>query len=547
MIPDIQVKQSFSKQTARAFGGICGERASAFPQIEASQNLSSDAAPYLAPRAPRVHLSGLPGSVQRIYPYQSGFVVLTEIDTKLCLYYAANGSVTSLKFEDLSYMVEYDPSAVWFGSQLFFPALRFAADVAKRRINYFDKQSDLVSGVYTQNSAGETVLTLTFEGVYSPYRVGEYAILHAVANGKDKVYYLPVDGVFSMGEVLRFRGKNLPDKDTFEGGKFYLKRDVPLCTRFVTCKNRLWGWDGGDILYASAAGAPLSFVSGEEIPEEDRGVVFYPGAGRQILAVSSFAGRPVCFTESSLILVAGDKPSEYYSEICEKYGLARGAERTVATVGKSLFFYSDQGVCRYSGTDAELVFPVSCDQDACACAIGSKYVLYDGSLGLYIYDTDTGILTKEAAEPFLLDLAASDKGVYGLVSNYGQGPAFVPCLYGHFQDHIERIWKPENGYTLGEEPVVESHVTFFPHFLPDERISAYSVMLEAELAEGASLTLFVGYDGEEPLSVGTVTGKARRHRVELPVPPRRCERLTLSLTGSADYCIYAISIRARAC
>lgn len=547
MIPEVQAKLSFSKQTAAAFGGIRQERAGAFPLIAEAQNLSPDAAPFLAPRERRATLTGLPGEVQAIFPYQNGFAVLTDDGGRFLLYFPVSGGVHALEFEDMTYLTEYDPSAVWFGTQLFFPAFRFAADVGKRKVRLFDKSSDAVSSEYTQNSDGETELTLTLDIDADEYRVGEHVVLHASAGGKTGSYILPVDAVFDEGQNIRFRGDNLPPRNIFEGGEFYLTRDIPYCKRFATCQNRLWGWDGGDTLYASAPGNPMSFLSPGDIPEGERGLVFYPEASGRILTLTSFAGQPVCFTERSVILVAGDTPAEYHSVVCEKYGLAEDAEKTIATVGNSLFFCSDKGVCRYSGRDTELVFSVPCFDGACACGIGTKYVLWNGNYRIYIYDTQTGILTEETVGDYLIALAASGTGAYGLGSANGQNAAFVTCLYGRFPADLSRNWKPEDGYTLKEEEVVDSTVTFYPYALPDERISACSVTVDADLEEGAVLTLLAGYDNEAPAPVGRLTGAAKRCRMEIPVPPRRCERLTLSLSGSGAYRVYALSIRRRTC
>lgn len=546
MIPEVQAKKSFFKQIATAFGGIRQERAGAFPLIAKAQNLSPDAAPFLMPREQRTMLAGLPGDVQVIYPCQSGFAVLTELESHLHLYFPVKDGMSAVTFEDTTYFTGYDPSAAWFGTQLFFPAFRCAVDFAKRTVRQFDRPSDEVGGTYTQNSAGETVLTLAFENGSDDYRAGEYVTLHASGMGRNESYLLPIAAVYSSGREISFRGNNLPSKDIFAGGLFYLSRDIPYCTRFATCKNRLWGWDGGDILYASAPGNPMSFATGGDIPDGGSGAVFYPGASEKILAFTSFAGRPVCFTGRSVILVEGETPTEYHSEICEKYGLAEDAEQTIAAVGKDLFFYSDQGVCRYTGKNTEPVFSAPCYTGACACGIGSKYVLWDGKDRLYLYDTDTGVLSEESIANPLVSLAASGTGMYGLGKGSGDAPAYVTCLYGRFPAGWIQNRQPATGYSFDEEKAVESSVTFYPYDLPDRRIAACSVSLELALEQGASLTLFAGYDNEPPRAVGTLTGPFGLHRAELPVPPRRCERLTLSLAGHGAYRISAVGIRLRA-
>lgn len=110
--------------------------------------------------------------------------------------------------------------------------------------------------------------------------------------------------------------------------------------------NRLWVYDEYSI-YASHLGKYELFSTADGT--EDGGwSVTLPGRTR-ITGGIEYAGRPVFFTESTIITVYGGYPSAFSLRIVDGQGVEHGSEASLKQVGYALYYLSKNGVMRYAG------------------------------------------------------------------------------------------------------------------------------------------------------------------------------------------------------
>lgn len=154
--------------------------------------------------------------------------------------------------------------------------------------------------------------------------------------------------------------------------------------------NRMWVYDEHSI-YASALGQYEIFT----VDGTDNGgwSVTLPGT-KLITGGIEYGGRPVFFTEDSIITVYGGYPSAFSTRMDDAWGVEYGSEQSLQLCAGSLYYLSKAGVMRYSGN-----VPVCISNDLTryqlnngrAGADGRHYYLYAENLA-----RDNGSVTAEA-------------------------------------------------------------------------------------------------------------------------------------------------------
>ena len=130
--------------------------------------------------------------------------------------------------------------------------------------------------------------------------------------------------------------------------------------------NRMWVYDEHSI-YASWLGQFELFT----VDGTDNGgwSVTLPGT-KLITGGIEYGGRPVFFTEDSIITVYGGYPSAFSTRIDEAWGVEYGSEQSLQLCAGSLYYLSKAGVMRYSGN-----VPVCISNDL------TRYQLNNGRAG----------------------------------------------------------------------------------------------------------------------------------------------------------------------
>lgn len=175
------------------------------------------------------------------------------------------------------------------------------------------------------------------------------------------------------------------------GAEYAISYDIPDGIRgaFIS-GNRMWVYDEHSI-YASALGQYEIFT----VDGTDNGgwSVTLPGT-KLITSGIEYGGRPVFFTEDSIITVYGGYPSAFSTRTDEAWGVEYGSEQSLQLCAGSLYYLSKAGVMRYSGN-----VPVCISNDLTryqlnngrAGADGRHYYLYAENLA-----RDNGNVTTEA-------------------------------------------------------------------------------------------------------------------------------------------------------
>ena len=151
------------------------------------------------------------------------------------------------------------------------------------------------------------------------------------------------------------------------GAEYAISYDIPDGIRgaFIS-GNRMWVYDEHSI-YASALGQFELFT----VDGTDNGgwSVTLPGT-KLITGGIEYGGRPVFFTEDSIITVYGGYPSAFSTRMDDAWGVEYGSEQSLQLCAGSLYYLSKAGVMRYSGN-----VPVCISNDL------TRYQLNNGRAG----------------------------------------------------------------------------------------------------------------------------------------------------------------------
>lgn len=296
---------------------------------------------------------------------------------------------------------------------------------------------------------------------------------------------------------------------------------VPDLSNVFQHGNRLWGTNGNTI-YASKLGDPYNWYTYDGLSTDSWALtVASPG---EFSAGFSYGGYPRFFKERTVLTVYGRLPDEFYTDEDEVLGVQSGSERSVCVIGGYVYYVSEQGVCRWSGgASTEIISRVIYDyvSSGAGGTDGRKYYLsclIGGERSLIVYDSLLGMWHKEdglnASKIF-----SYERALYALTS------AGLICLSG----------------VDGGSETYDAYVEFADvHLKTDEDKTVQKFTVRAEVAEGATMYVYVSYDGGEYISAGVIN--AGSHRLfEIPIIPRRCERMRLRIECDGDFTIYSVN------
>lgn len=303
-----------------------------------------------------------------------------------------------------------------------------------------------------------------------------------------------------------------------------MERRIPKMDFLVEAGNRLWGCaaDGHEI-YGSKLGDYKNWNCFQGLSTDSwTGSVGTPG---RFTAAAVLGGYPVFYKQACKhkLWPAANGAHQITTAACS--GVAEGSAASVAVLEGTVFYLSPEGICADDGGAAPVGQALAPRRyhDAVGCVHGHKYYVSmadtQGKSHLLVYDLRRKLWHRE--DDAKITCFASD-GVH---------------LYAAIGD---TLWD-----LTGKRGTPEEAVTWMVQTadlgleLPDQKYIS-RLTLRLSLEPGATVEVFVLYDGQKPLKVGRLYGRDLRS-FSLPIRPRRCDRLRLRLQGKGMCRLWSVT------
>ncbi len=344
-------------------------------------------------------------------------------------------------------------------------------------------------------------------------------------------------------------------------------REIPNLKGAAVCGNRLFGFAGKQI-YMAAEGTPFAFQSA--VPDGRGAATLASNTAGDITACVSWQGYMVCFKETSILRVLGNRADSFSLIETPAPGIPATMADTLSEVGGELYYHGDTGIYRYTHATQK---PERIGQ----FAAGIPVVGHGGTDGTGYY----------------LDLAEKNQDQTTVWSRYlympQTGDWYVEdplpshthvTLNGYLctQAVDGRIWisrsdGPTPGQGIGElasGECMQSSVTFHPDYYsePDGYRPVNLFLRASSRSEQGELRVLAsfadgraGLDAENPIAVdrsarhiggsfampqGAVelahfAGRMKDRLLRIPITVPRCDHMILSLEMSGDWEIGALT------
>lgn len=317
-------------------------------------------------------------------------------------------------------------------------------------------------------------------------------------------------------------------------------RTVPELDYVCESNNRLWGCRYGYVngqvvneIRASKLGDFRNWTCFMQLSTDS----YAAGVGTDgpFTGCATQRGYPVFFKEEAIHRVSGGTPSTFSvtTTICR--GVMDGCWRSVAVVNESIYYKSRDGVMMFDGS-----MPVSVGDalgsetydNARAGAIGTKYYISMHRSGVgwqtFKLDTDKGIWHKEDGLQ-----AGGFARVRDVLWAWDEENNRLLTMAGTLSDHcgsVEDIDSVQWAAVFG---------LFGTDYKGKKYLSRFDVRMY--MPPESLCQVWIEYDssGKKELA-GTIKGRSLRSFV-LPIIPRRCDHLRVTLTGKGEMKLYSIS------
>lgn len=328
-----------------------------------------------------------------------------------------------------------------------------------------------------------------------------------------------IDGSVISGEYIIEYAEN--DRIVVAGiitepvtGTVTVTRDVPDINFAAVSGNRVFaGASDGSAIYVSALGRYDGFNIFEGLSSDSYAADTPDGA--PFTAVCAYMGEVYFFKENLIYVLRGTKPSNYQLSVIEGKGVKSGCHRSLVNYGGTLYYYGTDGFYGFDGTYPEkvlqqLVTPLS---EVVSAVVGDTlYFSHTG--GFSGVGLKTGRLFGISKKQYTDLLSVSDKLYYCDGEYYGD----FTGAPGEFS------------------------VTFNEMGLTDDRKKSLSrINLSMYLGIDSNMTVYIGYDGEEPTAVfgeDSTCGKIS----EIPLLLRPHRTVKLKISGRGDWTLYSLNI-----
>ena len=317
-------------------------------------------------------------------------------------------------------------------------------------------------------------------------------------------------------------------------GVITVKRQMPIMDFVTESENRLWGCHygvaaNGEIvneIYASKLGDFKNWNCFMGISTDSYAATV--GTDGQFTAAVTHLGYPLFFKETCVHKVFGSFPAAYQIQTTNCRGVAKGSEKSLATVNEVLYYKSRNGVCAYDGSlpvEISSALGEATYSDAVGGCLGNKYYISmkdtASTYHLFVYDTVKGMWHREdntQAKEF-----CNCRGELYYIDTKAQ----IKTILGSGTKDTDPIkWMAETG-VIGTS-------------MPDKKyISRLLVRMSLEI--GAKVMFFIQYDSMGEFEhLFTMTGSTL-NSFTVPIKPSRCDHFRLRIEGIGDAKIYSIT------
>ncbi len=521
-LPQMKYKPRILKNTQTYFGGLNHNLGAGDGDLYSMRNLTGDHYPVMATREKRMRykkvaspggmfawdgLAWVDGTGFFYKGIRRGTVVPGEKT------FASIGAYIVIFPDKLCYNVDTGElksmEANWEGSRLTFCDGMLYGE--KAAANTIQAEGTDWSALF---QAGDAV---TISGCAEQMGNNQTIIIRAIEG--DKLYFYENSFTLGDGEAVT------------ENGSLAIRRTVPDLKFLCENENRLWGCTDNTI-YACKLGDVFNWNVYDGLDTDAYAVD--TGSSGAFTGCISYMGYPTFFKEDNIYKVYGSVPSNFEVMGNATLGLAEGCHKSLAVAGETLFYLNRSGVMAYTGGIPQTIgnaFGMERFRNGAAGSDGLKYYIsmeaLSGGWGLYVYDTRTGLWHCED-ESRVIDFAKWDGNLYML-------------------NALGEIWITGNIQDPPEEAELEGNIEWEAEFAdftegsPNKK-SVGKLQLRLELEEGASVKIWILYDGERNWQqVNGALSEGGKRSFYLPVIPRRSDHYRLKLTGTGQCRIWSLT------
>lgn len=322
-----------------------------------------------------------------------------------------------------------------------------------------------------------------------------------------------------------------------------VERSCPDMDYIVEHNNRLWGCSSEKHeIYACKLGDPTNWRVYEGLSTDSYAVtVGSPGSFTGMAVLNSSV---VAMKENAIHKLYGMTPATYQLTTDNYRGVEEGSAGSLVLIGDLLYYKSCFDVCVYDGAEA-----ASISADLGACRFGKAVAglndrrLYismqdeDGEWQLLTYDTVRRLWMRED-NVHVLAFASCQTETF-MITEGGEIWALREGVYAKDFYMLGSDYKVEAAPETDEEADWLVRTGEMLSHIPDtKRVSRIQVLMD--LDEGAAVEVLLRRDGGTWEKVMAMTS-AEKRRYQLPIYPRRCDRLEMEIRGKGGVKIVNIS------
>lgn len=313
-----------------------------------------------------------------------------------------------------------------------------------------------------------------------------------------------------------------------------VERKMPIMDFVTESDNRLWGCHYGvaangevvNEIYACKLGDFKNWHCFMGVSTDSYAVSC--GSDGPFTAAITHRGLPLFFKETCVHKVYGDYPANFNAQATNCRGVAKGSEKSLATVNEVLYYKSRSGVCAYDGSlPSEISYSLGecAYSDAVGGYLGNKYYISmkgeEGKYHLFVYDTQKGMWHKEDNTK-ALQFCNCRGELY-----YIDDKATIKTINGSgAKDNSPISWMAETGIIGCESP-------------DKKYISRLTIRMALDI--GSTVDFYIQYDSMEDWEhAGTLSGTSLK-TFNVPIRPRRCDHFRLRIEGEGDCKIFSIT------
>ena len=522
-LPEMKYADRIHKSKQIRFGGLNHTVSASDGELFAMRNLTSDCAPVLASRAPRLKCGMLqePGG---LFSWEK----LCWVDgTDFYFDGAVKGQVTAGKktFAGIGSWIVILPDKCCYNAD--------TGDFRGMEAKWSGQSLTFCDGMLYGAEAKANTIQCPGVDWADWFRAGDGVTISGCSKkpGNNKsIIIRSIDG----DKLYFYENSFALDADgaaCTEEGNLCIERRMPELKYICENENRLWGCTY-DRIFCCKLGDPFNWEVWDGLDTDSWNVD--TGSAGAFTGCIAYGGYPLFFKEDYIYKVYGSVPSNFGVVGNASIGLAKECGESLAVAGEALFYMSTSGVMAYSGGIPQPIgaaFGLQRFKSAVAGSDGLKYYISqenaEGDWELCVYDTQRGLWHREDELQ---------------VSHYTKYNGNLYML-----DTDGNIWIGGNPQNQPDGAVPEETLEWmaeFSDFTGDEpnKKGVTKLQLRLELEEGASAQVWMQFDSDgQWQKIGPALSTSTKRSYYLPIIPRRADHYRLKLTGTGGCRIYSLT------